>query len=330
MPDSRLPRPAAPAPFHPSFTEVLGLLPARLMPSAAEIDVLRGFPTASLSDLSAIATFAYEERVAPGRDGAPPVLLSIFRPTARTAAAPVVYLVHGGGMVSGDRFNGVEQALGWVDRFGVVVVSVEYRLAPEHPHPAPIEDCATGLVWLADHAGDLGVDADRIVVYGASAGGGLAAGLALLARDRGFPTLAGLLLDSPMLDDRNRTVSSRQIDDMGIWDRVTNEVAWTALLGEGHASREVSPYAAPARATDLAGLPPTYLLAAAGEVFRDEAVDFASRVWAAGGTLDLHVYAGAMHSYKALAPESPISRAASAGMDDWLGRLLQQPGPHAA
>lgn len=329
MPDSLPPHFAAPAPFDPSFTEVLDLLPARLMPSAAAIEVLRGFPTASLGDLRAIAAFDHEERVAPGQDGAPPVLLSIFRPSTPREAAPVVYHVHGGGMVSGDRFNGVEQALGWVDRFGVVVVSVEYRLAPEHPHPAPIEDCATGLVWLAEHAGELGVDAGRIVVYGASAGGGLAAGLALLARDRGFPSLAGLLLDSPMLDDRNATVSSRQFDEVGIWDRVTNDVAWTALLGEGHASREVSPYAAPARATDLADLPPTYLLAAAGEVFRDEAVDFASRVWAAGRTLDLHVYAGAMHSYKALAPQSPISRAAAAGMDDWLGRLLQ-PNPDAA
>lgn len=323
MPDSPAPTFTAPAPYDPSFTEVLDLLPARLMPTAAQIDVLRGFPTASLADLEAAAEFDHEERVAPGRSGAPSVLLSIFRPTTRRPAAPVVYHVHGGGMVSGDRFNGLEQALGWVERLGVVVVSVEYRLAPEHPHPAPIEDCYTGLVWLARHADELGVDADRIVVYGASAGGGLAAGLALMSRDRGFPGLAGQLLDSPMLDDRNRTVSSHQFNDVGIWDRVTNDVGWTALLGEGHASREVSPYAAPARANNLGGLPPTYLLAAGGEVFRDEAVEYASRVWAAGGSLDLHVYAGAMHSYKQLAPGSPISRAAAAGMDDWLGRMVR-------
>ncbi|WP_375401112.1 alpha/beta hydrolase [uncultured Amnibacterium sp.] len=322
MPDSPAPTFAAPAPYDPSFAEVLDLLPGRLMPSAAQIDVLRGFPTASLDDLRAAANFDHEERTVPGRDGAPAVLLSIFTPTTRRAAAPVLYHVHGGGMVSGDRFNGVEQALGWVERLGVVVVSVEYRLAPEHPHPAPIEDCYTGLVWLAQHADDLGVAADRIIVYGASAGGGLAAGLALMARDRAFPTLAGQLLDSPMLDDRNGTVSSHQFDDVGIWDRVTNDVGWTALLGEGHAFREVSPYAAPARASNLGGLPPTYLLAAAGEVFRDEAVDYASRVWAAGGSLDLHVYSGAMHSYKQLAPDSPVSRAAAAGMDDWVSRMI--------
>lgn len=323
MPDSPASTFAAPAPYDPSFAEVLDALPGRLMPSAAQIDVLRRFPTASLGDLEAAADFAHQERVAPGRNGAPSVLLSIFTPTTRQAASLALYHVHGGGMVSGDRFNGLEQALGWVERLGVVVVSVEYRLAPEHPHPAPIEDCYTGLVWLAQHADELGVDPDRIVVYGASAGGGLAAGLALMARDRAFPKLAGQLLDSPMLDDRNRTVSSHQFDGLGVWDRVTNDVGWTALLGEGHASREVSPYAAPARADDLGGLPPTYLLAAGGEVFRDEAVEYASRVWAAGGSLDLHVYAGAMHSYKQLAPDSPVSRAAARGMDDWLGRMVR-------
>ena len=323
MSDSPAPPFAPPAPYDPSFAGVLDMLPGRLMPSAAQIDVLRQFPTGTLRDLEATADFDHEVRSAPGRDGAPSVLLSIFTPKTRRAAAPAVYYVHGGGMVSGDRFNGIEQALGWVERFGVVVVSVEYRLAPEHPHPAPIEDCYTGLVWLAQHAGELGADADRIVVYGASAGGGLAAGLALMARDRAFPKLAGQLLDSPMLDDRNRTVSSHQIENVGIWDRVTNDVAWSALLGEGHSSRQVSPYAAPARASDLGGLPPTYLLAAAGEVFRDEAVEYASRVWAAGGILDLHVYAGAMHSYKQLAPDSPVSRAAAAGMDDWLARVVR-------
>lgn len=292
------------------------------MNSAEDIAAFRRFPNIGLAELEKIAEFDYDEQNTAGSDSAPPVLLSIFYPKRRVDPQPVVYYLHGGGMVAGDRFNGIDQVLAWVERLGVVMVAVEYRLAPEHPHPAPIDDCDAGLLWVAEHADELGIDANRVVVVGASAGGGLAAALALRARDRGYPRLAGQVLDSPMLDDRSQTVSSHQVDNLGIWDRITNEVAWTALLGEHHAEREISPYASPSRAEDLSRLPPTYISAAGGEVFRDEAIAYASGIWAAGGSVDLHVYAGAMHSFKALAPESAISRTARADLDDWVQRLL--------
>ena len=141
----------------------------------------------------------------------------------------------------------------------MAVVSVEYRLAPETPHPGPVEDCYAGLAWTAAHAAELGIDPDRIIVGGASAGGGLRRRLALLARDRGGPALAGQLLLCPMLDDRNVTMSSLQMTGLGIWDHAANNLGWTVLLGDAAGGPDVSPYAAPARAADLSGLPPAYI-----------------------------------------------------------------------
>jgi acetyl esterase/lipase len=170
--------------------------------------------------------------------------------------APCVYWIHGGGMVMGDRFGQADIPLEWLERFGVVVVTVEYRLAPEATGTTAVEDCHRGLAWVAAHGEELGVDPGRIVVAGISAGGGLAAGLCLLARDLGTPAIAAQLLICPMLDHRNVTVSSRQYSgEPGVWTRETNEFAWRTLLG-GRADGEVPPYVSPARAVDLSGLPP--------------------------------------------------------------------------
>ena len=160
--------------------------------------------------------------------------------------------------------------LPYVAEGGMVFVSVDYRLAPEHPDPAPVEDCYAGLVWMAKQAAEVGVDPDRMVVVGASGGGGLAAGTALLARDRGLPALTHQVLISPMLDDRFETHSSLMLDDEGTWDRAQNLYGWTALLGDCRGGPDASPYAAPARATDLRWLPRAYIEVASAEVFRDE------------------------------------------------------------
>src|SRR5205823_2536521 len=149
--------------------------------------------------------------------------------------------------------------------------------------PTPIEDCYAGLVWTAAHAGELGIDPDRLMIAGGSAGGGLAAGCALLARDRKGPRLCAQMLVYPMIDDRDQTVSSQQIDGVGVWDRATNVMGWVALLGDRRGTDDVSIYAAPARATDLSGLPPAYIECGSAEVFRDEDVAYASAIWAAGG-----------------------------------------------
>jgi acetyl esterase/lipase len=225
-------------------------------------------------------------------------------------------------MIGGDRHTGAQLFPMLVERYGATVVSVEYRLAPEHPHPAPVEDCYAGLRWVAGHAAELGVDPGRILIAGGSAGGGLAAAVALMARDRGGPALVGQLLLCPMLDDRDATVSARQYDTPeAIWNRADNVFGWAALLGDARGGPDVSPYAAPARATDLSGLPPAFIDSGSAEVFRDEAVDYASRIWAAGGQAELHVYAGGFHGF-GMAAHTGVARAEQAAMESWLGRML--------
>jgi acetyl esterase/lipase len=225
-------------------------------------------------------------------------------------------------MILGDNRTGVVEMLDWAQEFQAVVVSVEYRLAPETPHPGPVEDCYAGLVWTAEHAEELGIDPGRIVIAGASAGGGLTAALALMARDRGGPALLGQVLIYPMLDDRNDTPSAIQMAGLGVWDRVSNETGWTALLGSARGGPDVSPYAAPAREKDLSGLPPAFIDVASAETFRDEDVAYASRIWQAGGVAELHVWPGGYHGFDGLAPQATVSQEAKAARVRWLRRLL--------
>lgn len=271
----------------------------------------------------------WENRLIPGPAGAPEIEITIVRPReARkggadaAALAPGVLGIHGGGLVLGTRFFGTGELIDLALRYGVVGVAVEYRLAPEHPGTAAAEDCYAALQWFAANAHDLGVDPARILVSGASAGGGLSAAVALMTRDRGGPVLAGQLLNCPMLDDRNNTTSSHQYDGIGAWDRNNNDTAWNAVLGEQRFSADVSPYAAPARATDLSGLAPAYIEVGAAEVFRDEDVDYALRIWAAGGQAELHVWAGAYHGFSGFSPNAIVSQAALAARDSWIRRTL--------
>ena len=164
------------------------------------------------------------------------------------AAGPGVYLIHGGGMVGGSRWAVVPMLVEWVLEYDAVAATVEYRLAPEFGDPVPVEDCYAGLEWFAGTADVLGFDPRRLLIGGPSAGGGLSIGTTLLARDRGGPMPAAMLLMWPMLDDRNETISAQQIDGVGIWDRTSNETGWTALLGDRRGTDDVSIYAAPARA----------------------------------------------------------------------------------
>ena len=280
------------------------------------------WPPVTDDDLRRGDTYEVSSRLAPGPAGAPDVPLLICRPTGAATPVGAVYYIHGGGMVLGDNRVGLPRMLGHAEQFGLAVVSVEYRLAPETPHPGPVDDCYAGLAWCASHADELGINAGRVIVAGASAGGGLAAAVALMARDRGGPALAGQLLICPMLDDRNDTPSSRQMAGLGNWDRAQNEVGWTALLGSARGGPDVSPYAAPARATDLSGLPPAFIDVGSAETFRDEDVAYATRIWQAGGEAELHVWPGGFHGFANMVPQAALSRDAVAAQATWLGRLL--------
>ncbi|MFF4585129.1 alpha/beta hydrolase [Streptomyces sp. NPDC001388] len=320
-----------PPPFDPELAAALELIKDVVQPGMApeDIEAVRQGPGLALLtdlDLTAGGAFEAEDRAVPGPQGAPDISLLICRPAspASDRPRPVVYHVHGGGMVIGNNRVGVDVALDWARELDMVVVSVEYRLAPEHPHPAPVEDVYAGLLWTAEHAKELGGDPERIVIAGASAGGGLTAALALLLRDRGGPRPIGQLLMCPMLDDRNDTVSAHQMAGLGVWDRTANETGWGALLGEQRGGPDVSPYAAPARAEDLSGLPPAFLDVGSAETFRDEAVAYASRIWQAGGIAELHVWPGGFHGFDGFAPQAALSRSARAAHMDWLRRLLAE------
>lgn len=252
-----------------------------------------------------------------------PINLAIIQRAGRTGPAPCFYTVHGGGMMFGHYLGNLDSYDDWLLTHDVVLVSVDYRLAPEHPDPYPVEDCYAGLLWIAAHADDLGIAPDRIVLVGQSAGGGLAAGTALLARDRRGPRLFGQILISPMLDDRDSTVSTRQIDGVGVADRALTRFGWDAYLGDRRGGDDVTVYAAPARATDLTGLPATYLDCGSAEVFRDETVTFASRLWEAGIDAELHVWPGAFHGFTSMMPQATLSRTAVAALADWTRRLLR-------
>ncbi|MFI0355994.1 alpha/beta hydrolase [Actinomadura sp. 9N407] len=316
-----------PPPFDPELAaalEIIGAtlpssIPAAALPAMREGSALMRVP---LEELRRDGAFEVEERNVPGPAGAPDISLLICRPAGATAPLGAVYHSHGGGMVLGDNRSGVVEILDWAQELGLVVVSVEYRLAPEHPHPAPVEDCYAGLVWTAGNAAELGIDPDRLIVAGASAGGGLAAAVALLARDRGGPALAGQVLMCPMLDDRNDTPSSRQMAGRGVWDQASNSTGWTALLGEARGGPDVSPYAAPAREPDLSGLPPAFIDVGSAETFRDEDVAYAARLWQAGGQAELHVWPGGFHGFTMMAPQAVLSQEARAARIRWLARLL--------
>ena len=269
-------------------------------------------PVAELSD-----RVVRTDRVIPGSSG---VVVRVHRPVDAEGDLPCVYWIHGGGLVMGSYVGDDLRFDRWCPRHRCVGVSVEYRLAPEAPYPGPLDDCYAGLQWVYDHAGELGVDRARIGIGGPSAGGGLAAGLALLARDRGEIPLMFQLLIYPMIDDRQITPSSHWMDP--IWPPVANAYGWRSYLGERVAGPDVAIYAAAARAEDLSGLPPTLMSVGALDGFSDEDIDYAVRLRHAGVPVELHVYPGMPHGFDALLPDLAQSRRARRDMGEWLTRIL--------
>jgi acetyl esterase/lipase len=259
-----------------------------------------------------------EDRTVPGPEGDPDITVRIYRPVNATGALPGIYFIHGGGMILGDVAGEDAVATTICDQVGAVVVSVEYRLAPEHPHPAPVEDCYAGLKWMAANAAELGYDADRLALYGGSAGGGLVLAVALLARDRGGPALKFMMPIYPMVDDTNESPSSHEIVDIGVWDRAGNIEAWGWYLG----GKEPDQYAAPTRAADLSGLPPAYIDVGTVDMFRDEDIAFAQRLMQAGVPTELHIHPGSYHAAEVFAADSAMAKRIWALRFDALRRAL--------
>jgi acetyl esterase/lipase len=310
-------------PFDPELAAVLASAPAgpptvtrEMIPAIREMMVT--IPVSVIGDRPIV----YSDRVVPGPPGGADIALTIFERSDRKPQGPAIYYIHGGGMIIGDRWFGTGTVIDWVNDLDAILISVEYRLAPEHPYPAPVDDCSTALLWVSSHQAELGFDPGRLIIAGASAGGGLAAGVTLKMRDEGGPTLAGQVLIYPMLDDRNETRSSYQFDGFGRWNRASNDTGWDAYLGDRRKTEQVPIYAAPARAMDLSNLPPTFIDVGSAEVFRDENVAYASQIWADGGDCELHVWPGGFHAFDMAAPEAALSKAMMETRTKWLKRTL--------
>jgi len=241
-----------------------------------------------------------------GLGGAPDVPVFVLAPGIVTKEKrPAVLWIHGGGFVLGDAREPLPFLHKLVQDTSAVTVSVQYRLAPETPFPGPLDDAQAALDWLLDQADALGVDPGRIAICGQSAGGALAAGLVLRMRDEGRPPLAFQLLDIPVLDDRAITISARAYTDTLVWNRRNAELGWKAYLGS--AIDTVSIYAAPARAEDLRGLPPTFISVTQYDPLRDEGIEYARRLAQANVPTELHLYPGTFHGSSRAAPAAAVS-----------------------
>ena len=265
-----------------------------------------------------------EDHFVPGLEGDPEVRVRHYRPVDQSEALPCLYWIHGGGHVLGQ----IEQDDAVMDRLvediGCAVVSVDWRRPPEHPFPAPMNDCYAGLSWTYENAAELQIDPNRIAIGGASSGGGSAAGLALLARDKGEIPVCFQLLIYPMLDDRNVTPASHAITDPKVWNRKSNLIGWRAYVGDAVGTDRVSPYAAPTRATDLSGLPPAFIPVGDIDLFVDEDIEYAQRLLQAGVPTELHVYVGGIHGFDLLAPASELAGRFRRDRDDALRRAFQR------
>ncbi|KAH7174509.1 Alpha/Beta hydrolase protein [Fusarium flagelliforme] len=254
------------------------------------------------------------------------VILSVFSPKDPVKAPrPVLYHIHGGGMVSGDRFTALSQVIDLLAGIDCVVVSAEHRLAPETRAPGPAEDCYAGLVWVSEHAETLGIDPAAIVIFGVSGGGALAAATCLMARDRKCPAIPikAQMLYSPLLDDRCESLADQQFEFGNPAPTTWLRAIWDHILGDDRGSDKVTPYQAPARETDLSNLPQAYIDAGECEVFRDVAVAYATSMWQSGSTAELHIWPGAFHGFDMMDdPEIPLISIANRTKANWFKRVL--------
>lgn len=294
--------------LHPELKDMFSVLPEVVYTKenlAAKRKEMHEFVAGMAASLPINHTVLTSERYVPGAARDPDVRIKIYEPRVKNGPLPGVLYIHGGGYILGsaDMMDFALQQL--VSELECVIVSVDYRLAPEHPFPAPLEDCYAALKWFSENAEKLGSDSSRIAVVGPSAGGGLTAAVSLLARDRNGPSIVFQMPLYPMLDDRSITKSSNEITDDRVWNKAKNQLGWEMYLG---GKGEESQYAAPARATDLSGLPPTYTCVGDLDPFRDETIDYVLRLTQAGVPTEFHLYPGCFHGFEEYFPSAEVSQ----------------------
>jgi acetyl esterase/lipase len=267
----------------------------------------------------------HADHMAPGGPGDPDVPVRLHRERGATEPRPCLISIHGGGFVIGSHLNDDGRFDRWSPALRCVGVSVGYRLAPETPFPGPLEDCYAALRWAYQNARDLGIDPGRMGIIGGSAGGGLAAGLALLARDRAEIPVAFQALSYPMLDDRLATRSGQA--GAPLWGPSANQFGWRSYLSGLRAGDDIPGYAVPARAGDLAGLPPAFVMVGNLDGLLDEDVDYAQRLIAAGVPTDLHVFADGPHGFDSQLPGTAVAQRAGHVLEEWLESRLHPSDP---
>lgn len=297
--------------YDPELRDIVPLLPSSTIDDPAEaragIETMMSQINASV-DASGLQI---EDRTIPGLDADPDFAIRLYIPDNKQPGGAGILFIHGGGFVVGSLDSEHGSAVGIAKTLGVVVVSVDYRLAPENPFPAGLNDCYAGLQWLHDHCAELDLDSNRIAVIGQSAGGGMAAALAIMAKQQNGPALCFQFLGMPELDDRLETPSMRQFDDTPMWNRPNAERSWAMYLGAKYSAgtADVPVLAAPARATkeQLEGLPPAYISAMEFDPLRDEDVQYGLRLLEAGVAVELHTFPGTFHG-SALVTSAAVSQ----------------------
>lgn len=309
----------------PELAAVVELIPQRAFD---DVEASRAQMAAMIAPLNAnvdTAGLTITDSDVLGADGAPRVLVRVYAPAGAVPAGgrPALLDIHGGGFVVGSVDMEHAFAVHVARNLDAVVAVVEYRLAPEHPFPAGLDDCYAALSWLHDEADALGVDSTRVAVGGQSAGGGLSAATALLARDRGGPPVCFQFLGIPELDHRLETTSMRTFTDTPVWTLPAAKLSWSRYLGGAvGAGDPVSPYASPAIADDLRGLPPAYVTTMEFDPLRDEGILYALRMMEAGVSVELHSYPGTFHG-SSMVTTAAVSRRAQRELIDALRRGLR-------
>ncbi len=309
----------------PELVALLDQIPAPVLTDET-LRQIRAMSSQAFTDSSQLSALSRSERFIPGPQGAPDVRVLVYLPTSMQEVVSALLLLHGGGYIMGSADTEDVMSKSIVSAIGCAVVAVDYRLAPETPHPGPVEDCYAALKWLFTHADELGIDPNRLAVGGSSAGGGLAAALALLARDREEVPLVFQFLLAPMLDDRTCTMAKpHPYTGEFIWTPETNCFGWTSLLGREPGGPDVSPYAAAARAEHLEGLPATFINVGALDLFVEEDMEYARRLMRAGVPTELHIYPGAYHGFRMIA-DAQVTQVAQRDQFAALKRAFDRQG----